>query len=118
MIQYYLALHKYVSFSSFSHYADDHSLAQLYQRIISPSLKIQNETWQKQTHFRHRNIKSQSTANRLKVASPTHSVVSAPAHLEITDMALQVCHMEQCVTLKSFNNISTLYIVDCITRTQ
>ena len=71
---------------------DDYSIAQLYRRIISPSVK--NEEWQKQTHVRHQYLKSQSPVSRLKVASPTHSIMSAPGLLE-TDMALQV-HMLGC----------------------
>lgn len=70
--------------------ADDYSIAQLYRRIISPSVKVQNEEWQKQTHFRHRNFKGQSPVSRLKAASPAHSVVSAPGQLEANDMSLQV----------------------------
>ena len=71
--------------------ADDYSVAQLYRRIISPSVKVQNEEWQKQTHFRHRNnFKGQSPVSRLKAASPAHSVASAPGQLEANDMALQV----------------------------
>ena len=69
---------------------DDYSIAQLYRRIISPSVKVQNEEWQKQTHLRHRNFKGQSPVSRLKAASPAHSVVSAPGQLEANDMSLQV----------------------------
>ena len=70
--------------------ADDYSVAQLYRRIISPSVKVQNEEWQKQTHFRHRNFKGHSPVSRLKAASPAHSVVSAPGQLEANGMSLQV----------------------------
>jgi len=68
---------------------DDYSMAQLYRRIISPSVMVQNQEWQNQTHFRHKNFKNQSPVRRLKVASPTRSVVSAPGHLEANDMSLQ-----------------------------
>lgn len=66
---------------------DDYSIGQLYKRIISPSVK--NEEWQRQTHARHRYFKSQSPVSRLKMASPTHSIASAPGHLETNDMSLQ-----------------------------
>ncbi|XP_020624656.1 uncharacterized protein LOC110062130 [Orbicella faveolata] len=68
---------------------DNYGVTQLYRRIISPSVKVQNEEWQKQTHYRHTNYKSQSPVNRLKMASPVHSVVSAPGHLEARDLSLQ-----------------------------
>ncbi|XP_073231661.1 uncharacterized protein [Porites lutea] len=78
---------------------DDYSIAQLYRRIISPSVK--NEEWQKQTHVRHQYLKSQSPVSRLKVASPTHSIMSAPGLLE-TDMALQpINETSSAVTEKS-----------------
>ncbi|KAM7444119.1 hypothetical protein ABFA07_007171 [Porites harrisoni] len=78
---------------------DDYSIAQLYRRIISPSVK--NEEWQKQTHARHQYLKSQSPVSRLKVASPTHSIMSAPGLLE-TDMALQpINETSSAVTEKS-----------------
>ncbi|KAL9974783.1 hypothetical protein ACROYT_G011866 [Oculina patagonica] len=68
---------------------DNYGVAQLYRRIISPSVKVQNEEWQKQTHYRHTNFKSQSPVSRLKMASPVHSVASAPGHLEANDLSLQ-----------------------------
>ena len=72
-------------------FTDNYGVAQLYRRIISPSVKLQNEEWQKQTHYRHTNYKSsQSPVNRLKMASPVHSVASAPGHLEPHDLSLQV----------------------------
>lgn len=83
---------------------DDYSIAQLYRRIISPSVK--NEEWQKQTHVRHQYLKSQSPVSRLKVASPTHSIMSAPGLLE-TDMALQVHACMDAVFNKVFQNTKT-----------
>lgn len=74
----------------FSIYSDNHGVAQLYRRIISPSIKVHNEEWQKQTHYRHTNYKSQTPVSRLKMASPVHSVASAPGLLEASDLALQV----------------------------
>ena len=69
---------------------DNYGVAQLYRRIISPSVKVHNEEWQKQTHYRHTNYKNQSPVSRLKMASPVHSVASAPGHLEANDLSLQV----------------------------
>lgn len=71
---------------------DNHGVAQLYRRIISPSIKVHNEEWQKQTHYRHTNYKSQTPVSRLKMASPVHSVASAPGLLEASDLALQPSH--------------------------
>ena len=76
--------------ASFLPFTDNYGVAQLYRRIISPSVKVQNEECQKQTHYRHTNYKSQSPVNRLKMASPVHSVASAPGHLEAHDLSLQV----------------------------
>lgn len=68
---------------------DDCTVAHLYKKIITPSVKKQNEAWQKQNHFRHKNFKSQSPVGHLKVASPIQSVISAPGHLERNNLSLQ-----------------------------
>ena len=84
---------------------DDYSIAQLYRRIISPSVK--NEEWQKQTHARHQYLKRQSPVSRFNVASPTHSIMSAPGLLE-TDMALQVYTCMGAIFNKVFQHTKTL----------
>ena len=89
--------------ASFLLFTDNYGVAQLYRRIISPSVKVQNEEWQKQTHYRHTNYKSQSPVNRLKMASPVHSVASAPGHLEAHDLSLQVVlHVDFIISLDVF----------------
>lgn len=88
---------------------EDYSIGFLYRKIISPSVKAQNEAWQKQTHFRHRNFKSQSPVSALKVASPVQSVLSAPGHLEPSCLSLQPLNedmdsfaIERCTTRSEY----------------
>ncbi|XP_048576875.1 uncharacterized protein LOC5508068 [Nematostella vectensis] len=68
---------------------ENHAVAALYKKVVSPSLKFTTEEWSKQRHYRHTNYHGLSPSFRRQlVVSPSRSTCSAPGRVE-SQLAIQ-----------------------------